>query len=29
MHGNELEWWKDKQIEPLSIADDLWRDKMT
>ena len=25
MRGNELEWWKDKQIEPLSIADELWR----
>jgi len=24
MRGNELEWWKDKQIEPLSIAEDLW-----
>ena len=27
MRGNELEWWKDKQIEPLEIADDLWRTK--
>ena len=25
MRGNELEWWKGKQIEPLSIADELWR----
>ena len=24
MRGNELEWWKDKQIEPLSIAEELW-----
>ena len=24
MRGNELEWWKDKQIEPLSIADEFW-----
>ena len=29
MRGNELEWWKDKQVEPLSIADDLWRNQMT
>ena len=28
MRGNELEWWKENQIEPLSIADDLWRNKM-
>ena len=25
MRGNEVEWWKDQQIEPLAIADDLWR----
>ena len=25
IRGNELEWWKDKQIEPLQIADELWR----
>ena len=25
MRGNELEWWRDKQIEPLGIADELWR----
>ena len=25
MRGNELEWWHDKQIEPLAIADELWR----
>ena len=24
MRGNELDWWKDKQIEPLSIAEELW-----
>ena len=24
MRGNELEWWKDHQIEPLSIAEELW-----
>ena len=24
MRGNELEWWKNKQIEPLSIAEELW-----
>ena len=24
MRGNELEWWKDKQIEPLAIAEELW-----
>ena len=24
MRGNELEWWKDKQIEPLSTAEELW-----
>ena len=29
MRGNELEWWKDKQIDPLSIADELWRNQMT
>ena len=29
MRGNELEWWKDKQIEPLSIADELWRGYMS
>jgi len=28
MRGNELEWWKDKQIEPLSIADELWRSNL-
>ena len=25
MRGNEVEWWKDQQIEPLGIADGLWR----
>ena len=25
MRGNEQEWWKDKQIEPLSVADELWK----
>ncbi len=29
MRGNELEWWKDQQVEPLSIADELWRNQMT
>ena len=29
MRGNELEWWRDKQIEPISIADDLWRNQRT
>ena len=29
MRGNELEWWKDNQIEPLSIADELWRNHMS
>ena len=24
MRGNELEWWKNQQIEPLSIAEQLW-----
>ena len=24
MRGNELEWWKDQQIEPLAIAEELW-----
>ena len=24
IRGNELDWWKDKQIEPLSIAAELW-----
>ena len=28
MRGNEQEWWKDKQIEPLSIADELWRSQI-
>ena len=27
MRGNEQEWWRDKQIEPLSIADELWLTK--
>ena len=25
MRGNELEWWKDKQIEPLMLAEELWK----
>ena len=24
MRGNEVEWWKDQQIEPLAIAEELW-----
>ena len=29
MRGNEQEWWMQKQIEPLSIAEELWRNRMT
>ena len=24
MRGDEVEWWKDQQIEPLAIAEELW-----
>jgi hypothetical protein len=23
--GNEEEWWKERKIEPLKVADDLWK----
>ena len=26
MRGNEKDWWAEKQIEPLSIAEDLWKE---
>lgn len=26
MRGNEKEWWSDKQIEPLSVAESLWKE---
>ncbi len=25
MRGNEKDWWAEKQIEPLSVAEDLWK----
>jgi len=29
MRGNEKEWWTEKQIEPLSVADELWKENST
>jgi hypothetical protein len=26
MTGNELKWWEDHKIEPLSIAQKLWQE---
>jgi hypothetical protein len=26
MRGNEKDWWAEKQIEPLSVAEDLWKE---
>ena len=26
MRGNEKDWWDEKQIEPLSVAEDLWKE---
>ena len=28
MRGNEREWWQDKGIEPLKVADELWHDSI-
>ena len=26
MRGNEKDWWAEKQIEPLSVAEELWKE---
>ena len=26
MTGNELQWWQDRNIEPLSVARKLWQE---
>jgi len=28
MRGNEKEWWGEKRIEPLSVAEELWKDSL-
>jgi DNA recombination protein Rad52 len=29
MRGNEKDWWAEQQIEPLSVAEELWKENST